>query len=177
MTPRFLCRPCSAILLSLALAKGVAVLAGPAQVESGVSPKQVIKIDKFQILASYTYTRALRDGMPDREAKERGIVAAVMGARNRGVGRGSRGQAGSSSASPARKKTLTAELYDREISSKLGPFYDSVLLPTMRKLVDARLSYEQVKQVLEIPSFIGATITAEEFASRTSAYLKRRASP
>jgi hypothetical protein len=177
MNPRFLIRLYGTILLSLTLAKGVAVLAGSTQVGSGVSPKQVVKIDKFQILASYTYTRALRDGMSDREAKERGIVAAVMGARSRGVGRGSRSQAGGSSATSARKKTLTAELYDREVSSKLGPFYDSVLLPTMRKLIDARLSYEQVKQVLEIPSSIGATIAAEEFANRTSAYLKRRASP
>src|SRR3954452_12168046 len=40
-------------------------------------------IGKFDILATYTYAKALHDGLDDDEAKRRGMVAAVMGARAR----------------------------------------------------------------------------------------------
>ena len=32
----------------------------------------------------------------------------------------------------------------------MQPFYGSVFLPTMKKLVDTRLTYDQVKNILEI---------------------------
>jgi hypothetical protein len=40
-----------------------------------------VSIGKFDILATYTYARALLDGTPANEAKQRGIVAAIMGAK------------------------------------------------------------------------------------------------
>jgi hypothetical protein len=40
-----------------------------------------VKIGKFDILATYTYALALSHGASDAEAKERGIVAAIMGAK------------------------------------------------------------------------------------------------
>ena len=39
-----------------------------------------MSIGKFDILATYTYARLLLDGVDDAEARERGMVAAVMGA-------------------------------------------------------------------------------------------------
>jgi hypothetical protein len=181
MDLRFRYRLNSAVLVVVASAAGAQVWAGPQHQGSGDLEKRESRIDKFEILATYTYAKALHDGVSDREAKERGIIAAVMGARSRGVGRRSRSQPGGSSAlnsaTSPRKKTLTAEAYDQEISGKLRPFYDSVFLPTMKKLVDAHLSYQQVKNVVEIPAAIGARITALEFSSRTSAYLKQRGGP
>jgi hypothetical protein len=157
---------------------GAEVWGGPQHQGSGAPENRDLRINKFEILATYTYAKALHDGVSDREAKERGIVAAVMGARSRGVGRRSRSQPGGSSegnsATSPRKRTLTAETYDQEVYSKLRPFYDSEFLPTMKKLVDAHLSYQQVKEVVEMPVAIGARITALEFSSRTSAYLKQR---
>jgi hypothetical protein len=50
-----------------------------------------VSIGKFDILATYTYAKALRDRMPEDEAKVRGMVAAIMGAQMRldtQVGRG-----------------------------------------------------------------------------------------
>jgi hypothetical protein len=38
-----------------------------------------IKVGKFDILATYVYARSMLNGISDSEAKERGIVAAVMG--------------------------------------------------------------------------------------------------
>src|SRR5271157_4948283 len=52
------------------------------------APRAVALIGKFELLATYTYAKALRDGLPEPEARQRGIVAAVMGARSRGVSRG-----------------------------------------------------------------------------------------
>ena len=46
-------------------------------------PPSDISIGKFDILATYTYARALLDGLDDDEAKQRGTVAAIMGARAR----------------------------------------------------------------------------------------------
>jgi hypothetical protein len=42
-----------------------------------------ISIGKFDILATYTYAEALVHGLDDDEAKQRGMVAAVMGAQAR----------------------------------------------------------------------------------------------
>jgi hypothetical protein len=40
-----------------------------------------VSIGKFDILATYTYAKALLGCMKDDESKERGMVAAVMGAK------------------------------------------------------------------------------------------------
>jgi len=38
-----------------------------------------VRIGTFDILATYTYARALLDGTADDEAKERGMIATIMG--------------------------------------------------------------------------------------------------
>jgi hypothetical protein len=40
-----------------------------------------VRIGKFDILATYTYAKSQLDGMSESEAKERGMVAAIMGAK------------------------------------------------------------------------------------------------
>ncbi len=42
-----------------------------------------VSIGKFDILATYTYAHALLGGMNVDEAKQRGMVAAIMGAKAR----------------------------------------------------------------------------------------------
>jgi hypothetical protein len=42
-----------------------------------------ISIDKFDILATYVYAHSLLGGMDQDEAKQRGMVAAIMGAQAR----------------------------------------------------------------------------------------------
>ena len=42
-----------------------------------------VSLGKFDILATYTYAHALVDGRDDDEAKQRGMVAAIMGAQAR----------------------------------------------------------------------------------------------
>jgi hypothetical protein len=46
-------------------------------------PSSDISIGKFDILATYTYAQALLHGLKDDEAKQRGMVAAIMGAQAR----------------------------------------------------------------------------------------------
>ena len=133
-------------------------------------------IGKFEILATYTYAKALRSGLPEPEAKQRGIVAAVMGARARGVSRGGpRAPADSRTSkqgAATKKQTLTAATFDQQVAAKMQPFYGSVFLPTMKKLVDTHLTYDQVKNILKIPPTVGAKITAKQFEERTAAYLE-----
>jgi hypothetical protein len=46
-------------------------------------PPSDVSIGKFDILATYAYARALLDGLDDDEAKQRGMVAAIMGVQAR----------------------------------------------------------------------------------------------
>jgi hypothetical protein len=52
-----------------------------------MSDETDVRIGKFDILATYTYAKALPDGTPANEAKERGIVAAIMGRKRSSVTR------------------------------------------------------------------------------------------
>jgi methyl coenzyme M reductase gamma subunit len=46
-------------------------------------PSNDVSIGKFDNLATYVYTQALLQGLDDAEAKQRGMVAAIMGAQAR----------------------------------------------------------------------------------------------
>jgi hypothetical protein len=48
--------------------------------EPPMAEKSDVYIGEFDILATYTYAKAILDGAPVAEAKERGMVAAIMGA-------------------------------------------------------------------------------------------------
>src|SRR4051794_9218072 len=108
-----------------------------------------IAIGKFDILATYTYARALLDGLPDGEAKEKGMVAAIMGAKARlghtGGGPKDDDKAQKEAAERKKKSTITAESFDKQVADKMGEFFDAVFLPGMSKLVEAGLSYNEVK--------------------------------
>ena len=55
----------------------------------------------------------------------------------------------------------------------MGKFFDDVFLPSMKKLVEARRSYEDVKRLVKIPSTWGAKITGEQFEDRVMAYFSK----
>ena len=134
-----------------------------------------VSIGKFDILATYTYAYTLLDGLSENDAKQRGMVAAVLGAHAR-LGRRRRReddfQAQKEAAEKKKQTTITAEAFDHQVRDKLGEFFAKVFLPTMKKLVQADLSYEEVKQVVDIPSQWGAKISGEQFQERASEALK-----
>jgi hypothetical protein len=135
-----------------------------------------VSIGKFDILATYTYAQALLQGLSDDEAKQRGMVAAIMGAQ---AGLGIRKdhheefQAQKETAEKKKKTTITAESFDKQVTSKMGKFFEDVFLPSMKRLVEARRSYEDVKRLVQIPSTWGAKITGEQFEQRVNAYLSK----
>jgi hypothetical protein len=132
-------------------------------------PESDVVIGKFAILATYTLAKHLLDGMAGDEAKQRGMVAAIMGAQSR---LGIRGQperdfqAEKSAAEKKKKTTITAASFDHQVRDKLGAFFDEVFLPAMKELVSAGLSYEEVKKVVRIPSTWGAKISGAQFEER-----------
>ena len=91
-----------------------------------------VSIGKFDILATYTYAKALLDGLDEDEAKQRGMVAAVMGAKARmghaGGGHQDDYKADKQAAEKKKKTTITAESFDRQVADKLGGFFDGVFL-------------------------------------------------
>jgi hypothetical protein len=134
-----------------------------------------VSLGKFDILATYTYAQALRDGLAEDDAKQRGMVAAIMGAHAR-LGRRHRHeddfQARKEAAEQKKRTTIAAESFDHQVRDKLGEFFEKVFLPTMKQLVQADLSYEEVKQVVDIPARWGAKISGEQFRERASEALK-----
>ena len=128
-----------------------------------------VSIGKFDILATYTYAKALLEGSDDSEAKERGMVAAIMGAKAK------LGHAGSShkdyhddtkAAEKKKKSTITAESFDHQVADKMGAFFEKAFLPAIKKLAEAGLSYNEVKRLVKIPTTWGAKIGGEQFKER-----------
>lgn len=135
-----------------------------------------VSIGKFDILATYAYAEALRHGLSDDDAKQRGMVAAIMGAQARlGILRERHQdfQAQKEAAEKKRKTTITAESFDRQVAHKMGPFFVEVFLPAMKRLVESGLSYDEVKRLVKIPSTWGAKITGEQFVQRVAEVMIR----
>jgi hypothetical protein len=144
-----------------------------------VSKKQSsddVSIGKFDILATYAYAKALLDGMDDDEAKQRGMVAAIMGAQARlGIRKEHHEefQAQKEAAEKKKKTTITAESFDKQVAHKMGKFFDDVFLPNLKKLVEAGLTYDEVKRLVKIPSTWGAKIGGEQFREQVVNYLSK----
>jgi arginase family enzyme len=133
-----------------------------------------VSIGKFDILATYTYAKALLEGLPMGQAKEKGMVAAIMGAKAKlGHTGGSHHddyEADKHAAEKKKKTTITSESFDKQIADKMGGFFDDVFLPGMNKLVEAGLSYDEVKRLLKIPATWGAKISGRQFRERASKF-------
>jgi hypothetical protein len=140
-----------------------------------LSPADV-SIGKFDILATYAYAHALTSGMDGDEAKQRGMVAAIMGAQARlGIRKEPHEefQSRKEAAEKKKKTTITAESFDKQVAHKMGDFFENVFLPSLKKLVEAGQSYDAVKRLVEIPSTWGAKITGEQFEGRVRAFLSK----
>ncbi len=139
-------------------------------------PLDDVSIGKFDILATYAYARALLDGMTDDEAKQRGMVAAIMGAQARlGIRKEHHEefQAQKEAAEKKKKTTITADSFDKQVAHKMGKFFDDVFLPNLKKLVEAGLTYDEVKRLVKIPSTWGAKIGGEQFREQVVNYLPK----
>ena len=139
-------------------------------------PPSDVSIGKFDILATYTYAQACLDGLDDDEAKQRGMVAAIMGAQARpGIRKEHHEDLQAQKEAVEKKKTttITAESFDKQVVHKMGEFFDEMFLPPLKKLVAARLSYDEVKWLVKIPSTWGAKINGEQFEDRVSAYFSK----
>jgi hypothetical protein len=135
-----------------------------------------VSIGKFDILATYTYAHCLIGGMDDDEAKQRGMVAAIMGAQARlGVRKEHHEefQAQKEAAEKKKKTTITAESFDKQVVHKMGKFFHEVFLPFMKKLVEAGKSYDEMKRLVKIPSTWGAKISGEQLRERSEDFLKK----
>jgi hypothetical protein len=76
-----------------------------------------IKIGKFDILATHTYAQALLHDVPDAEARQRGIVAAIMGAKAKS-GHTVDHHAEKTAAEKKKKTTITAEAFDHQVADR-----------------------------------------------------------
>jgi ethanolamine ammonia-lyase large subunit len=76
-------------------------------------------------------------------------------------------QADKTAAEKKKRSTITAKSFDPRVVDKMGGFFGAVFLPMMERLVEAGMSYDEVKRLVKIPGTWGATITGEQFAERT----------
>jgi len=134
-----------------------------------------VSIGKFDILATYAYAHDLLSGIDDDQAKQGGMVAAIMGAQARlGIRKEHHEefQAQKEAAEKKKKTTITAESFDKQVAHKMGGFFGDLFLPMIKKLVEAGLSYDEVKRLVKIPTTWGAKISGEQFSERASKALK-----
>ena len=82
-------------------------------------------------------------------------------------------QAQKEAAEKKKTTTITAESFDKQVVHKMGEFFDEMFLPSPKKLVEAGLSYDEVKGLVKIPSTWGAKINGEQFEDRVSAYFSK----
>jgi hypothetical protein len=139
-------------------------------------PPSDVSIGKFDILATYVYAQAVLHGLDDDEAKQRGMVAAIMGAQARLGARKEHHeefQSQKEAAERKKKTTITAESFDNQVAHKMGDFFSDDFLPIMKTLVEAGLSYDEVKRLVKIPTTWGAKITGQQFEERASEALLR----
>jgi hypothetical protein len=101
-----------------------------------------ILIGKFDILATFSYAKALLDGTDDSEAKERGIVAAIMGAKAKS-GLGVDHKAEKTAAEKKKKSGITAEEFDHQVAAKMGAFFEKTFLPGIKKLAKIALLHQR----------------------------------
>ena len=140
-------------------------------------PTGDVSIGKFDILATYTYAHALLHGMSDDEAKQRGMVAAIMGAKAKLGHTGGTHKDDFKTQKDAtekkKKTTITADSFDKQVAHRMGEFFEETFLPTMKKLVEAGMSYDEVKRLVKIPTTWGGKITGEQFLERSEAFLTK----
>ena len=55
----------------------------------------------------------------------------------------------------------------------MGKFFDDVFVPCLKKLVEAGLSYDEVKRLVKIPTTWGAKISGANFEERCQEALKK----
>jgi hypothetical protein len=136
-----------------------------------------ISIGKFDILATYVYAQDLLSGLSDDYAKQHGMVAAIMGAQARlGIRKEHHEEfkAQKEAAEKKKKTTITAESFNKQVADKMGKFFDEVFLPTMKKSVEAGLSYDEVKRLVKIPTTWGAKIKGDQFEERIKVYFSKQ---
>jgi hypothetical protein len=88
-----------------------------------------VSIEKFDILATYVYAQALLQRLDDDEAKQRGMVAAIMGAQARlGVRKDHHEefQTQKEAAEKKKKTTITAESFDKQVAHKMREFFNYI---------------------------------------------------
>ena len=150
-------------------------------------PEGGLTIGKFDLLATYTYARSLRDGFPEprgQGSRHHGRRHGRTGSRLETGRSGSPGPNGGRSSpgrepvTPRRKeKKLTARSFDRQVAEKYGPWFSGTFLPTMKQLVAARLSYEHLKTLLAMPPEVGSKISSRQFEERARKFLQERDKP
>lgn len=134
-----------------------------------------LKIGKFDIFAVYMYAKGLSQGMSEKDAKVYGFSIAVLGARAK-MGGAFRKSGSKSKKSDAqvlaqaagkkkKKGSITVEDYEK-LAGKLGSFY-SKFEKRIKKVVKQGVSYEALKEMVEIPPRVGAKITANDFMAKS----------
>ena len=90
-----------------------------------------VSIGKFDILATYTYAKALLDGAGRRRGQGAGHGRGDHGGQGqaRPHGRQPTIQADKPAAEKKKKTTITAESFDHQVADKMGEFFEKTFLP------------------------------------------------
>ncbi|MHA1264385.1 MAG: hypothetical protein ACTSRS_04040 [Candidatus Helarchaeota archaeon] len=129
-----------------------------------------IKIGKWDIISEYHRIDWLKKGHTEDEAKIHGIVIAIVGYRAR-LGKKplaykiekKGGERGVSIEHRKKERWITPKEFDKIIKKMGEKYYQKIFSPAIENLYDQGLSYKEVKEVVGIPSKIGAKIALDRF--------------
>jgi hypothetical protein len=104
-------------------------------------------------------------GASEPDARQRGIVAAIIGAKAK-LDHTVDHKVEKAAAEKKKNTTITAGAFDHQVSRKMGSFFDATFLPVIKKLIEDGLSYDEVKRRVNIPAKRGVKVTADQFEER-----------
>ena len=121
-------------------------------------PPTDVSIGKFDILATYVYAQDLLNGLSDDDAKQRGMVAAIMGAQARlGIRKEHHEEfhAQKEAAEKKKRTTITAESFDKQVAHQMGKFFDDGVSSDYEETGRSWLVVCRGETVVEDPNDLG----------------------
>ena len=128
------------------------------------------KMGKWDIISEYHRIQWQQKGFDEEESKIHGILIAIIGYQAR-TGTTPRffdvetkdGEKGKTVNQRGKEKWITSKEFDKIIDKMGEKYYNEVFSPVIENLYNKGYSYNKVKDIVEIPSKIGAKVTLDKF--------------
>lgn len=125
---------------------------------------KTIQIGKWDMISEYTRIEQREKGLSENEAKIRAIAVAIVGYQHRlGIRKKILEERKKEKGLKVKNKWITTNDFDKIINKMGVKYYKQIFSKVMQKMYKRGFSYEQTKQAVNMPIFIGAKVSLESF--------------